>query len=160
MLTAVTVKNATIKNKPYKISDEKGLYLLVQPSGGKLWRFDYRYNSKRKTLALGKYPEVSLADARNRLLEARSLLSNHPPIDPSTHRKEQKFAQSILERNTFEEVARDWLESHMANKADSHKNKVIRRFEIYLFPWIGKHPISTITPPLLLDTVRKIQKIK
>lgn len=159
MLTAISVKNAKSQDKPYKIADEKGMYLLVQPSGGKLWRFDYRFNSKRKTLALGKFPDVSLAEARERHAEARSLLSKYPPIDPSIHRKEQKFALTISQNNTFEEVARDWWQSYMVNKAESHKDKVIRRFELYLFPWIGKYPISSITPPLLLDTIKRIEKL-
>lgn len=159
MLSAISVTNAKPKDKPYKLADEKGLYLLVQPTGGRLWRFDYRFNSKRKTLALGKFPDVTLAEAREKLSQARSLLAKHPPIDPSVDRKETKFALSIVAKSTFEDVAREWWESHMANKAESHKDKVIRRFELYLFPWIGKLPISSITPPLLLDTVKRIEKL-
>ena len=79
-LTAVKIKNAKPKKKQYKIQDADGLYLLVTPAGGKYWRFDYRYDRKRKTLALGIYPEITLLDARSRLLEARKALMQD--IDP------------------------------------------------------------------------------
>ena len=85
MLTVTAINNAKPKDKPYKLANEKGLYLLIQNSGGKLWRFDYRFDGKRKTLALGSNPEISLANARDRRDNARKLLAND--TDPSETKK-------------------------------------------------------------------------
>ena len=159
MLTVTAVNNAKSKDKPYKLSDEKGLYLLVQATGGKLWRLDYRYESKRKTLALGSYPDVSLAEARNKRDAARKLLASTPSVDPSENRKQEKILSKLNSDNSFEVVAREWWQSHMANKADSHKNKVISRFEQHLFPWIGNYPISEITAPQVMEAVKRIEKL-
>jgi integrase len=159
MLSVTAINNAKSKEKPYKIADEKGLYLLVQASGSKLWRLDYRFAGKRKTLALGSYPDVSLVNARNNRDEARKLLASTPPIDPSEQRKQEKVASKLNSNNSFEVVAREWWHSHMTNKADTHKNKVIRRFEIYLFPWIGNKPISEITAPQMMEAVKRVEKL-
>lgn len=159
MLSATATNNAKPKDKPYKLADEKGLYLLIQPSGSKLWRFDYRFLGKRKTLALGKYQDVSLSHARDKRDKARSLLACDPPIDPGENRKIEKLAQVTSHENSFEVVAREWWQVHMRNKAESHKNKVIRRFELYLFPWIGARPISDITPPQLIQVVKRIESL-
>lgn len=156
-LTNTAVKNAQLKDKPYKLSDEKSLYLHVLTSG-KYWRFDYRYLGKRKTLALGVYPDVSLADAREKRDEARKLLSQDPPIDPSEHRKAKNAARNCSASNSFEIVAREWIASHMKNKAKSHSEKVRRRFELYLFPWIGRRPIADITAPQVLENLKRIEK--
>lgn len=159
MLSVTAINNAKSRDKPYKLSDEKGLYLLVQVSGGKLWRLDYRFDSKRKTLALGSYPDVSLADARSNRDAARKLLASTPPVDPGENRKQEKAMNKLNSKNSFELVAREWWQSHMSNKADSHKNKVIRRFELYLFPWIGNKPISEITAPQVMEAVKRIEKL-
>lgn len=159
MLTVTAINNAKSRDKPYKLADEKGLYLLIQTTNGKLWRFDYRYDSKRKTLALGSYPDVSLADARFNRDAARKLLASIPPIDPSENRKHVKAINKLNSQNSFELVAREWWHSHMANKADSHKNKVIRRFEQHLFPWIGNKPISEITAPQVMEAVKRIEQL-
>lgn len=155
MLTDVTVRNAKPKDKAYKVTDEKGLYLLVQVSGGKLWRYDYRYLGKRKTLALGAYPDVSLIKARELRDDARRLLASD--VDPSEVRKATKLSKLASNSNSFEIVAREWVATHMADKASSHKDRVLRRFEIYLFPWVGKKAISEIAAPELLESIRRIQ---
>lgn len=159
MLSSTVINNAKPKDKPYKLADEKGLYLFVQATGGKLWRFDYRFLGKRKTLALGAYPDVGLAHARDKRDKARTLLASDPPIDPSEYRKAEKASQQTNGENSFEVVARDWWASHMKNKADTHKDKVIRRFELYIFPWIGSKPISDITAPQLLQVVKRIENL-
>lgn len=159
MLSVTAINNAKARVKAYKITDEKGLYLLVQTTGSKLWRFDYRFLGKRKTLALGVFPDVSLADARNNRDAARKLLASTPPIDPSENRKNDKAARMLSSNNSFELVAREWWQSHMTNKAESHKNKVIRRFELYLFPWLGNLPISEITAPQVMEAVKRIEKL-
>lgn len=159
MLSATAINNAKPKDKPYKIADEKGLYLFIQATGGKLWRFDYRFLGKRKTLALGSYPDVSLSHARDKRDKARSLLASDPPIDPSENRKAEKASQQSNGENSFEVIAREWWQTHMKNKAASHKDKVIRRFELYLFPWIGSKPIAEITAPQMLQVVKRIETL-
>jgi integrase len=159
MLSVTAINNAKPKDKPYKLSDEKGLYLIINATGSKLWRFDYRFLGKRKTLALGNYPDVPLIQAREKRDNARKLLANDPPVDPSDHKKAQTASNLSNAENSFEVVAREWWQSHMKNKADSHKDKVIRRFELYLFPWIGSKPISSISAPQMLDVVKRIEKL-
>ena len=159
MLSATAINNAKPKDKPYKLADEKGLYLFIQATGSKLWRFDYRFLGKRKTLALGSYPDVSLSHARDKRDKARSLLANEPPIDPSENRKAEKASQQSNGENSFEVIAREWWQTHMKNKAASHKDKVIRRFELYLFPWIGSKPIADITAPQMLQVVKRIETL-
>lgn len=159
MLTDTTIKNAKPKEKDYKLTDAKGLYLLIKTTGAKLFRFDYRYLTKRKTLALGSYPDVSLASAREVRDAARKLLSQDPPIDPSETRKATKASRRDSAANSFEVIAREWIASHMKNKAASHRDKVIRRFELYLFPWIGNKPIADITAQQMLEAVKRIEKL-
>ncbi len=159
MLSATAINNAKPKDKPYKLADEKGLYLLIQSTGSKLWRFDYRFLDKRKTLALGSYPDVSLSHARDKRDKARSLLASDPPIDPSENRKAEKSSKLLSSENSFEVIAREWWQTHMKNKAASHKDKVIRRFELYLFPWIGSKPIADITAPQMLQVVKRIETL-
>jgi integrase len=157
MLTTTSVNQAKPKEKPYKLSDEKGLYLFIQIGGGKLWRFDYRFNGKRKTLSLGKFPEISLAEARERRDEARKKIAND--IDPSELRKSIKQARHAEVFNSFEAIAREWLAIKMQSKTDGYQKNVLRRFELYLFPWIGKRQINEISAPDLLDVVRRIEKL-
>lgn len=159
MLSATAINNAKPKDKPYKLADEKGLYLFIQATGSKLWRFDYRFLNKRKTLALGSYPDVSLSHARDKRDKARSLLASDPPIDPSENKKAEKASQQSNGENSFEVIAREWWQTHMKNKAASHKDKVIRRFELYLFPWIGSKPIADITAPQMLQVVKRIETL-
>ena len=154
-LSNTAIKNTKYKDKPYKLTDEKGLYLYVL-SSGKYWRFDYRFMGKRKTISFGVYPDVSLADARDRRDAARKLLAQEPPIDPSDARKAMKASRESNTANSFEVVAREWIASHMKNKAASHRDKVIRRFELYLFPWLGSKPIADITAPQMLETVKRM----
>ncbi|HEY8118565.1 MAG TPA: integrase arm-type DNA-binding domain-containing protein [Methylophilaceae bacterium] len=157
MLTDAAIRNAKPKAKPYKMADERGMYLLVQSAGGKLWRFDYRFQGKRKTLALGAYPDVTLTKARSDRDDARKLLAAE--LDPSENRKAVKAAKHGNTANSFEVVAREWVSSHMANKSDGHRDKVIRRFELYLFPWIGKRPVADITAPEVLTAIKRIEKL-
>ncbi|MDG1097145.1 MAG: integrase arm-type DNA-binding domain-containing protein [Methylophilaceae bacterium] len=157
MLTDIKIRNAKPKDKAYKITDEKGLYLLVQASGGKLWRYDYRYFGKRKTLALGIYPDVGLNKAREFRDDARKLLASD--VDPGEVRKATKLSKFSNNNNSFEIVAREWITTHMADKAASHKDRVLRRFEVYLFPWIGKKALSEIEATEVLETLKRIQKL-
>jgi integrase len=153
-LTDTAIRNAKPKNKQYKLSDEKGMYLLVKKSG-KYFRFDYRFGGKRKTLALGVYSDVKLAEARGKRDEARKLIANG--IDPGQTRKVQKSIQIEQTENSFEAIAREWHGKYSSNWAAGHAKKIIRRFELYIFPWLGSRPISDITPPELLAVLRRVE---
>ena len=107
MLTDTAIRNAKAAGKNLKLADEKGLFLLVTPSGGKWWRLTYRFGGKQKTLSLGIYPEVGLKDARERRDAARKLLANG--VDPGEHRKATKAIKLELATNSFETIAREWL---------------------------------------------------
>ncbi|MDR3413572.1 MAG: integrase arm-type DNA-binding domain-containing protein [Formivibrio sp.] len=155
-LSDLQIRKATPGDKPQKLTDEKGLYLLLQPTGGKLWRFDYRHEGKRKTLALGTYPDVSLAKAREMLTEARKLLANG--IDPSEQRKTEKHARKVAASNAFEVVAREWFAKFMVGKSESHRERTLNRLETDIFPWLGKRPVSEIKPQELLICLRRIEE--
>lgn len=144
-LSNTAIINAKAAEKPYKLYDTDGLFLQVTPKGGKWWRLKYRFDGKEKLLSLGTYPDISLSQARQKREDSKKLLAID--IDPSENRKQTKADNKLKTENSFELVAREWWQSYMKNKAASHKEKVIRRFELYLFPWIGKKPISSITAP-------------
>lgn len=156
-LTDVAIRTAKPAAKPYKLSDAGGLYIEITPKGGKWWRYKYRFNGKENRLSLGTYPDTGLKEARAKHAEARKLLAEG--IAPSANRKAEKASRLGSDANSFEVVAREWIASHMANKAASHKNKVLRRFELYLFPWIGKQAIADITAPEVLAVIKRIEKL-
>lgn len=143
-------------NKPNgdKYADGGGMYLLVKATG-KYWRMDYRHLNKRKTLALGVYPEVSLANARKRREAAREQLANG--IDPAQSKRDMKQAQIIAAGNTFEIVARQWLSKTAANRAATTQEKITNWLESNVFPVIGKQAISTIGPRDVLAAVRRME---
>ncbi|WP_296909057.1 integrase arm-type DNA-binding domain-containing protein [Polaromonas sp.] len=138
-----------------KHTDGGGMYLLVN-KGGKYWRMNYRFAGKRKTLALGVYPAVSLAKARQRREKARELLADG--IDPSTAKKEEKQADAIAAANTFELVAREFHKSMCDAWSASYAEKWLRGLEKDLFPYIGGLTLATITAPVLLDALRRVEK--
>lgn len=154
-LTDTAIKSAKPADKPRKLVDERGLYLLVQPSGARWWRFDYRFNGRRKTLSFGVYPDVSLKAARERRDEARRHVAEG--IDPGEHRKAAKAARSIVMANSFEAVAREWFAKRSPGWAAGHASKVIQRLERDVFPWLGSRPVAELTAPELLTVVRRIE---
>lgn len=138
-----------------KYADGGGMYLLVK-AAGKYWRMDYSFGGKRKTLALGTYPEVSLAKARDRRAAGRELLADG--IDPSAAKREEKQARADATASTFEVVARDWLKKTAAKRAEGTQLKVKTWLEKDVFPFIGKMPISSIGPRDVLErVVRKLE---
>ncbi len=155
-LTDMDAKKAKETDKPMKLTDGGGLFLLVQPNGSKYWRLAYRFNDKQKTLALGVYPEVSLKDARQRREDARKLLAND--TDPGENRKAVKAAKTERAANSFEVVAREWFAKNSPSWAENHGNRIIRRLEKDVFPWIGAKPIAEITAPQLLAVLRRIEE--
>ena len=152
MLTPSAVFNAKPAAKQYKLADERGMYLLVKPDGARWWRFDYRRpdTRKRNTLSLGTFPDVSLKKARERRDDARKLLADG--IDPGTKRQ----AERTTSADSFEAVAREWFAKHSPNWATGHGDKIIRRLERDVFPWIGPKPIASLTAPDVLAVLRKI----
>jgi hypothetical protein len=154
-LSDIQVKNAKPRDKDYKLMDGYGLYLLVTPTSGKLWRFDYRFGDKRKTMAFGAYPAISLADARQRRDDARKLIANS--VDPSEVKKAQKAAQGDQDTNTFEVIAREWHAKFAHAWVASHAQHKLERIEKNVFPWLGKQPIREITAPELLEVLRRIE---
>ncbi len=154
-LTDTAVKNAKPTDKPRKLFDERGLFLLVAPAGGKWWRLKYRFDGKEKRLSLGVYPDVNLKDARNRRDAARKLLADG--IDPSENRKAQKAAKQDRAANSFEVVAREWYAKQAPTWAPSHGDKIIRRLERDVFPWLGARPIADVLARDLLPVLRRIE---
>jgi len=152
MLTETQIRAAKPGEKPYKLFDERGLFLLVSPDGGRWWRFKYRLEGREKGLSLGIYPDVPLKRARERRDEARRLVADG--IDPSSRRKAQKAALA----DTFEAVAREWLDMKRKALAEVTSDKRLQRFEAFLFPRLGRRPISTITAPELLDALRRVER--
>ena len=154
-LSDTKIRSAKASVKDYKLPDGKSLYLLVKTNGGKLWRYDYAFNGKRKTYSIGVYPEVSLADARDRLEHARKLLANG--VDPTEAKRAEKSARLSKAANSFEVVAREWFDKQKTVWVDSHANRIIRRLERDIFPWIGVKPIADLEAPLILQTIRRIE---
>jgi integrase len=153
-LTDLQVSRARAKEKPASIYDGGGLFLLVTPSGGKLWRFKYRFNGKPKLISFGSYPEISLADARQKREEARKQLANN--IDPGAVRKAQKQAETS-ETETFEVIAREWYEKFTSTWTPGHARTIMSRLERDLFPWLGKRPIADVKAPDLLAALRRVE---
>jgi integrase len=155
-LTDTAVRNAISRNKPYRLTDGGGMYLEVSPAGGKYWRLKYRFAGKEKRLALGVYPAVSLADARKKRDAARDKLA--AGIDPSEARKAEKRTLRLNAENSFEAIAREWQSKYAPTWSAGHGARILRRLEVDAFPWIGGRPISELTPPEVLDVLRRVEK--
>ncbi len=155
-LSDAKARNAKPKAKPYKLADGEGLFLLVLPSGGKYWRLKYFFAGKEKLLALGVYPEISLADARERRAQARKVLA--AGNDPGEAKKEAKRLTNLSNANTFEVVARDWFEKRQHEWAASSTRTKRIYLEKYILPKIGQRPIADISARELLDFVRVIEE--
>jgi len=154
-LTDTTIRTTKPGAKPSKLFDERGLFLIVTPAGGKWWRLKYRFEGKEKLLSLGTYPDVTLKDARERRDSARKQLADG--IDPSHSRKAQKSMRQVQAANSFELVSREWYEKHSPNWVDAHGTRIIRRLERDIFPHLGARPVADITAPELLQVIRKIE---
>jgi integrase len=154
-LTDIEVRHAKPGEKPYKLSDERGMYLEVTPTGAKYWRMKFRHAGKEKRLALGVYPEVGLKDAREKRDAARKLLADG--IDPAAVKKARKAAAVAEATSSFEAVAREWFGKFAPGWAPTHSDKIIRRLERDIFPWLGNRPIADISAPDLLAVLRRIE---
>jgi integrase len=154
-LTNVVVRNATPQEKPYKLVDGRGLYVLVNKAG-KYFRWDYRFAGKRKTLALGVYPEISLKEAREKHEDLRRMLARD--IDPMEIKKQKKAEIQAEVENTFEFVAREWFVKNNAVWTAKHADTIISRLQNNIFPWLGFVEVSAVTAPMLLEVLRRIEE--
>jgi len=150
-LSDVTVRQAKPKDRPYKLADGSGLYLLVNRAG-KYWRYDYRFEARRKTVAYGVYPVLTLAAARELHLQTRRQLK--AGIDPMAERQEQRQAAGL----TFQKVAQQWRTQWKIGKTKKHDADVWRRLEIDVFPAIGDKPVTTLTAAHVRDCIKAIEE--
>lgn len=154
-LTATAIRNAKPGNKVQRLFDGRGLYLEVSPAGGRYWRMKYRHASKEKRLALGVYPEVTLAEARE--LRDRARAAIRAGRDPSAERKAERRDAALSADNTFEGVARAWLAAQRKKLSTATFNKAVRTLEANVFPWLGARPIAEIDPPEALAVLKRIE---
>ncbi len=154
-LTDTAIKKVKPGIKPVKLSDGKGMYLLVNPTGSKLWRWKYRVLGKEKVMSLGSYPDVSLAQAREGLEKARKILA--AGNDPMAVRKSDKLATRTAAENSFETVARKWWGHWKPARSEQHAGQVMRRFEANVFQHIGPRPVSEIQAPELVAMLKIIE---
>ena len=154
-LTASQIKSAKATNKPIKLADGRGLYVLVKLNGAKYWRLKYRFAGKEKLLALGVFPAVSLAQARLLCAEAKALLAANR--DPSLTKQIQKNLLQNKSQDTFEAVANEWFAAKIADKSESYKARTWRILEKDLFPRIGQISAGDLTGQMLLAALRAIE---
>ncbi|ELY4196361.1 tyrosine-type recombinase/integrase [Cronobacter sakazakii] len=154
-LNARQVDTAKPKDKPYKLADGGGLYLLVNPNGARYWRLKYRVAGKEKLLALGVYPDVTLADARAKRDEAKRDIAGG--IDPNEAKREEKIAREANVRNTFQEIACEWHSSKLYKWSEGYASDIMEAFNKDVFPYIGKKPIAEIKPLELLNVLRRME---
>jgi len=153
-LTDTKVSKSKPKEKPYSLFDGGGLFIQILPAGGKFWRFKYRFAGKDNLLSFGKYPEVSLAEARKKRDEARQLIASG--ADPSTERKAQRTLETT-DSETLENVAREWLQKFMTSLNQGYYMRVVSSLEHDIFPYVGQRPIREIMAPELLSVLRRIE---
>ena len=154
-LTDRAAGNAKAREKPYKLFDSEGLYLLVQPDGAKYWRLKYRFAGKEKLLSLGVYATVSLKQARERRAKAKVSLAQGR--DPSAERQAEKQSQKIAAANTLQAIAEEWHAKNVHSWSADYADWVIRALKADIFPWLGSRPIANMEPPELLQALRRIE---
>lgn len=154
-LTATEISKAKPKPTAYRMSDGRGLYLLVTPAGSKLWRWKYRYKGAEKLMSFGGFPDVPLAAARDRLAEQRKILASG--VDPMAQRKQTKATESGSTANSFQSIALQWIEHWSEGKSPRHVDYVRRRLESDIYTCIGSRPISEIEAPELVSMAKVIQ---
>ena len=154
-ITDRAAKNAKPLERPYKLFDSEGLYLLVQPDGGKYWRLKYRFAGREKLLSLGVYPTVSVKQARDR--RARAKVSLGEGRDPSAERQAEKQTQKIAAANSLQAIAEEWHAKNAHSWSADYRDWVIRALKADIFPWLGSRPIAQVEPPELLHALRRIE---
>lgn len=154
-LSDAAVRNAKPKTKPYKLADGDGLFLLVMPTGSKYWRLRYYFSGKEKLLALGVYPDVPLADARERRTQAKKILA--AGNDPGAAKKQAKRLATLKAANTFEAIAREWYDHRKHEWAPKTAGMVLDRLERHILPTLSKRPIAEINAPEVLAVLRVVE---
>ncbi|WP_350214714.1 integrase arm-type DNA-binding domain-containing protein [Algiphilus sp.] len=154
-LTDSAVRNAKPADKTQKLFDGGGLFLEVTQKGSKRWRWKYRYGGKEKLLSMGVYPVTGLKEARERRNEARKQLAEGK--DPSALRKAEATAKAVRAADSFEALALEWMKQKRERWIPAHQEKVARRFEVHVFPWLGRRPVAEIGAPELLQVLRRIE---
>jgi integrase len=154
-LTDTEIRRSKPAERPYKLSDGGGLHLLITQAGGKLWRWKYRFDGAEKLMALGRYPEVALADARERRDAARKRLANG--IDPMAERMAEKTAAKVATEHTFEKIAELWLEHWKGNKSARHTATTRNRLKANVYPVLGDRPIAEAEPLELVQLAKGIE---
>jgi integrase len=155
MLTDIAIRNAKPRAKPYKLTDANSLYLEVYPNGSRYWRYRYRWHGKERRLAIGVYPEVPLAQAREERDKARALLRQG--IDPVAHRRGTRAQQEREAANTFESLAVEWHTHQRGRWNEDHAERVLNSFEVDVFPAMGNKPVTRITPQEVLGLIRRVE---
>lgn len=151
LITDTAIRSAKPKEKPYKLFDGGGLFLLVKPNGSRLWRLKYHVDGREKLLSVGIYPDVSLKSARDRREDARRMVA--AGLDPSAKRKAERAARA----DTFEAITWEWLDLKAKSLSQRTHDKRLHRFESFVFPYLGKRPISTISAPDLLPVLKRVE---
>lgn len=154
MLTDTAIRKSAPAEHDYKVTDEKGLHLLVRSNGSKLWQVRYRHDGKQKTASLGQYPEVSLKDARDKRDDLRRIVA--AGVDPIQAKRDAVAAKQARSLYTFEAVARHWWATWKASRSDSHVQYVIKRLEQNVFPVLGTRPIDEIQAPELVAMAKAV----
>ena len=154
-LTDTKIKNSILREKPYRLSDSRGLYIEIQPNGSKYWRLKYRFAGKEKRLAIGVYPKVTLKSARKAGEQARDYLDQG--IDPSQAKKAKKVAQTQSQANNLEVISREWHAQQSKKWSNSYADKVLRAMERDLYPYAGTLPLDQISPSQLLAVLRRVE---
>ncbi len=153
-LTAVAVKNYKPKQKPFKVAAGRGLHLLIKPTGAKFWVFRYRFEGKENSLSMGRHPDVSLADAEQKVREAHKSIADG--VDPSDKRKDTKAEKEANKANTFELWGKQWWSHWHIDKSPRHAEYVNRRLEADIYPSIGKLPINEIEAHQVVEAIKAI----
>jgi integrase len=154
-LTDTEIRRSRPAEKAYKLFDSGGLHLLVTPTGGRLWRWKYRFKGTEKQLALGSYPALSLADARERHAKAHRQLANG--IDPMAERMAEKMAVKVATEHTFQKIAEQWLEHWRGNKSARHSETTRNRLKVNVYPVLGERPVAEVEPMELVQLAKGIE---
>ncbi len=155
-LTDTRIRTAKPTRTPYKLADSAGLHVEVRPSGAKLWRYRYRIAGRENVFAVGHYPQLSLANARTERDKARALIKQG--IHPAHNRQAQRVAQVAENRNTFEAIAREWIEQRRARWSAYYLRQVERSLQADAYPYIGTLPMRSITAAHLLEIIKRAEK--
>lgn len=155
MLTDVEIRNAKPREKPYKLADGEGLYVLVTQQGSKLWRLKYRFGGRERLLAIGPYPKVKASEARAERDRAKALLRGGR--DPGAVKKEERLDIRTATVNSFDAITREWVEKKRNDWTEGHAEEALKSFQRTLFNPLGPRPIKSITPPELLAALRAVE---